>query len=110
MDFGLKGKVALAAASSEGIGRAVAELLAAEGADLVICSRREGPLQEALEDLERHGGRVVAVQADLTDPAHVRGEPIWRVTGMPCSACLRAKPRAIGRAPALVTSAGTWRV
>lgn len=71
MDLGLKGKVALAAASSEGIGRAIAEALAAEGADLVICARREGPLQEAKAELERHGGRVVAVQADLTEPAGV---------------------------------------
>jgi len=93
MDFGLKGKVALAAASSEGIGRAVAELLAAEGADLVICSRREGPLQEALEDLERHGGRVVAVQADLTDPAQVKG-------------LVKAGIEAYGRIDVLVTNTG----
>ena len=39
MDLGLKGKGALAAASSAGIGRAVAEARAAEGADLVICGQ-----------------------------------------------------------------------
>ena len=72
MDLGLKGKVALAAASSQGIGRSVAEALAAEGADLVICSRREGPLEEAREGLERYGGRVVAVTANLTEPADVK--------------------------------------
>ena len=49
MDLGLKGKVAMAAASSQGIGRAVAEALAAEGADLVICARRSGSLKEAGE-------------------------------------------------------------
>ena len=44
MDLGLSGKVALAAASSAGIGRAIAGALAAEGMDLVMCaSEREGP-------------------------------------------------------------------
>jgi 3-oxoacyl-[acyl-carrier protein] reductase len=72
MDLGLKGKVALAAASSEGIGRAVAEALAAEGADLVICSRRPEPLEKAREELAKHGGRVVAIPANLTDPEGVK--------------------------------------
>jgi len=72
MDLGLRGRIALAAASSEGIGRAVAEALAAEGADLVICSRREEPLEQARKELEAHGGRVLAIQANLTDPEGVR--------------------------------------
>jgi len=71
MDLGLKGKVALAAASSEGLGRAIAEALAREGADLVVCSRREEPLERARSELEAHGGRVLAVPANLTDPAEV---------------------------------------
>lgn len=72
MDLGLKGKVALAAASSAGIGRAVAEALAAEGADLVICSRNQEALDSAKGELRRHGGTVVAVPADLTEPEGVR--------------------------------------
>ncbi|MGW8267075.1 MAG: SDR family oxidoreductase [Longimicrobiales bacterium] len=72
MDLGLKGKAALAAASSGGIGRAVAEALAAEGADLVICSRRKEPLERARQELERHGVMVVAVQANLTEPSGVK--------------------------------------
>lgn len=72
MDLGLKGKVALAAASSQGIGRAVAEALAAEGADLVICARQAAPLEKARNELQRHGGRVVAVTVDLTEPGDVR--------------------------------------
>ncbi len=39
MDLGLKDKVALVAAGSRGLGRAVAEELAAEGASLVLCAR-----------------------------------------------------------------------
>lgn len=68
MDLGLKGKVALAAASSEGIGRAIAGALAAEGMDLVMCSRRFDALEEARREVETHGGRVAAVAADLTEP------------------------------------------
>ncbi len=93
MDLGLKGKVALAAASSEGIGRAVAEALAREGADLVICSRREGPLERARGELALQGGRVVAVPADLTDPAGVRG-------------VVAAAAAAFGRVDVLVTNTG----
>ena len=76
MDLGLKGKVALVAASSAGIGRAVAGALAAEGADLVMCARREAPLTEASRELERYGVRIVAVPADLTEP-----EGVERVVG-----------------------------
>jgi 3-oxoacyl-[acyl-carrier protein] reductase len=72
MDLGLKGKVALASASSEGIGRAVAEALAAEGANLVICGRREGALEEARVALAELGVEVLAVPADLSDPAAVQ--------------------------------------
>ena len=46
MDLGIRGKVALVAASSKGLGRASAEALAAEGVDLVLCARGE----EALRD------------------------------------------------------------
>lgn len=69
MDLGLRGKVALVAASSRGLGRATAEELAAEGADLVMCARSEGPLREAATAIERASGvRVVALPADLADP------------------------------------------
>lgn len=93
MDLGLRGKVALAAASSEGIGRAVAEALATEGADLVICSRRKEPLERARSELEVHGGKVVAIQADLTEPADV-----GRVVG--------GAHDAFGRVDVLVTNTG----
>ena len=49
MDLGLKNKVALIAAASRGLGRAVAEELAAEGTQLVICSRSEEKINQAVE-------------------------------------------------------------
>ena len=93
MDLGLRGKVALAAASSEGIGRAIAEVLAVEGADLVICSRRRDSLEAARKELENHGGRVLAVPTDLTDPGELKG-------------LVAAAQEAFGRVDVLVTNTG----
>ena len=69
MDLGLKGKVALVAASSKGLGRAVAEELATEGADLVLCARGKDTLEQTAESIRTKAGvKVVAVAADVSDP------------------------------------------
>ena len=47
MDLGLRGRVAIVAAASKGLGRAVAEELAREGAQVAICSRDSGNLEKA---------------------------------------------------------------
>jgi len=70
MDLGIRGRRALVGGASSGLGRAVAERLAAEGCDLVISARRADVLREIAADLSaRHGIRAVAVPADLTDPS-----------------------------------------
>jgi 3-oxoacyl-[acyl-carrier protein] reductase len=67
MDLGLDGKTALVAAASRGLGRAVAEELAAEGASLI--TRGEDALEATRAAIEGEcGGRVVAVPADLSQP------------------------------------------
>src|SRR5215207_10257428 len=67
MDLGLKNKVALIAAGSRDMGRAVAEELAAEGASLVLCARDERTLTEAASAIaENSGAHVLAVPADVT--------------------------------------------
>ena len=71
MDLGLTGKTAVVAASSQGLGRAIAEELAAEGANVTICARRAEPLEAARQDIEAQGGKVLAVVADMTKPADV---------------------------------------
>jgi 3-oxoacyl-[acyl-carrier protein] reductase len=66
MDLGLKDKVALVAAGSRGLGRAVAEELAAEGASLVLCAREPRILAEAAASIaEASGTHVLAVPADV---------------------------------------------
>jgi len=66
MDLGLKDKVALVAASSRGLGRAVAEELAREGARVVVCARNEGEIRAvAAEIRDQTGAGVLAVAADV---------------------------------------------
>lgn len=71
MDLGIDGKAALVAASSKGLGRAVAEELAAEGARVVLCARGAEALEATRQALRADGADVVAVQADLSDPLEV---------------------------------------
>lgn len=68
MQSGLKGKVALLAASSDGIARAAAEEFAAEGARLAMCSRTESKLRKAADQLRsRYGVEVLADVLDVAD-------------------------------------------
>ena len=72
MDLGLKGKTALVGASSRGLGRAVADELAEEGANLVICARTVAPLEEAGQQIHNATeAEVVAVPADLSNPEDI---------------------------------------
>ncbi len=72
MDLGLKGKVALVAASSKGLGRAVAHELAAEGARLAICSRdAQGITAAGRELVAATGTEVLAMAADVSRPADI---------------------------------------
>jgi 3-oxoacyl-[acyl-carrier protein] reductase len=73
MDTGLSDKVALVAASSRGIGYAVAAGLAREGARLVLCARGAERLDAAAAEIRTAtGAEVLAVAADLADPAGPR--------------------------------------
>jgi NAD(P)-dependent dehydrogenase (short-subunit alcohol dehydrogenase family) len=73
MELGLQGKVAIVTGSSEGIGFAIAEGLAREGARVVICARREPLLTQAAETIaERTGGEVLAVTCDVQRTPDVR--------------------------------------
>jgi 3-oxoacyl-[acyl-carrier protein] reductase len=89
----LDGKVALVCAASKGLGRASAEALARAGASVVICSRGGPVLEASGAAIEKAGGRVRAVAADLR-----RAEDVDRVVG--------AAVDAFGGLDILVTNTG----
>jgi 3-oxoacyl-[acyl-carrier protein] reductase len=67
VDLGLNGKVALVSASSKGLGRAIAEELAAEGANLVVCARGEDALRQTADSIRKSTRvTVVEVVADVS--------------------------------------------
>lgn len=68
MDLGLTGSNCVVLGASRGIGRAIALGLAAEGANVAICARTEGPLREAEAEIGGHGTRVFAASCDLAHP------------------------------------------
>ncbi len=73
MDLGLKEKVAVVAAASRGLGRAVAEALAAEGARVALCSRNAQRVEEAAAAIrQRTDAEVLAQVADVTRAEDVR--------------------------------------
>lgn len=69
MDLGLKNRVAVVAAASAGLGKAVAQGLAAEGASVAICARGEERLQAAAREI---GPDVFARALDVTREAQVK--------------------------------------
>jgi 3-oxoacyl-[acyl-carrier protein] reductase len=73
MDLGLKDRVAIVAASSQGLGKAVALGLAREGAKLAICARTESKLNQAAQEIRGETGvEVLAHPVDVTQYEQVR--------------------------------------
>ena len=66
MDLELAGRVAIVGGASQGIGRATALTLAAEGCHVVMAARREDVLSEAASEAAKGGAQVLAVPVDLT--------------------------------------------
>src|SRR5262252_7463999 len=72
MDLGIKGRVALVAASSQGIGLATAEAFAAEGCKVAMCARNIKTLHTAADRIRKqHSADVLAEAFDVTDATAV---------------------------------------
>ncbi|MFJ9557710.1 SDR family NAD(P)-dependent oxidoreductase [Nocardiopsis sp. NPDC101807] len=67
MDLGLSGARVIVTGASRGIGRAIAQAFAEEGADLAICARSPEPLARAAEELSGTGVKVFSRELDVTD-------------------------------------------
>lgn len=91
----LDGKVALVTGANRGIGRGIAEALAAEGATVVITARDAALLNEVAQAMTATGANVLAAPCDVTSEAQV--EQVF--------AQLMAR---FGRLDLLVNNAGTW--
>jgi NAD(P)-dependent dehydrogenase (short-subunit alcohol dehydrogenase family) len=66
------GKVALVTGGGSGIGKASAVALAREGFAAVVAGRRPEPLNEVVKEIERAGGKALAVVTDVTKPDQVK--------------------------------------
>jgi NAD(P)-dependent dehydrogenase (short-subunit alcohol dehydrogenase family) len=73
MDLGLKGKKAILAGASRGIGRATARALAAEGCDVAICARGQEGVDKVLAELKGKGGKAIGASVDIADAAAYKG-------------------------------------
>ena len=73
----LSGQVAIVTGGGTGIGEVTARMLAAEGAQVVICGRRQAPLDAVARSIEKDGGLCVARAVDLESSDAAAGFVTW---------------------------------
>src|SRR5437764_15472394 len=94
----LEGKAALVTGAARGIGAAIAERLAIDGAAVIVNYAKSAKEAEAVaERIRKAGGKAKAVQADVSDPAQA-------------TALVDTAFRELGRLDILVNNAAMWEV
>ena len=68
----IKGKVVVITGASSGLGEAAARLLAKEGAKVALGARRGERLKKLVDELDRNGGKALAVVTDVTNREQVK--------------------------------------
>lgn len=94
MDLGVRNKVAVITGSTQGIGKATAQRLAAEGARVVLCARGQELLDATAAEIRAAGGQVHAVSADVSQPQD-------------CERLIAEAVRVFGGVDILINNAGT---
>lgn len=69
--LGLEGRVCVITGAGSGIGAETARQLAAEGASVAVLDRYGDPARQVADEITREGGRAIAVEADVAQPASV---------------------------------------
>ena len=67
-----KGKVAIVTGGSKGLGKVIAKQLVQEGASAVINGRDPNALEKAVQEIRQEGGRITAIQADVSKSGDVK--------------------------------------
>src|SRR5262245_56161608 len=63
----LRGQVAIVTGGSRGLGRSMAQALAAAGAAVAVAARSDAELSETVSQIQKNGGRAIALKVDVTD-------------------------------------------
>src|ERR671912_1386398 len=71
--FDLSGKVAVVTGGNTGLGQAFARALVEAGAGVALAARTRERSEAVAEEIQASGGNAIAVDLDVTDPAHVKG-------------------------------------
>ena len=72
MDLMIKGKVALVTASSKGLGKAAAKLLAMEGATVIICSRTKETIEQTASEIHQLTAEIIPIVADVSNKDNIK--------------------------------------